>query len=94
MNTCQGCGIQKNLSALELYPYPEEDCICDDPVSPLFQLTCQPGGAFTGFRKEPWKQVTVCHECFHKLSPDMWISEECWVKLNPVVSFKDLDAQD
>ena len=92
MNKCLGCGVEKDMAKLEVYPYHEEDRICDEPVEPLFQLDCEPWEPHD--RDGPYKQVTVCHECFHKLSPDMWISSRCWEKLNPVVAFQDLPELD
>jgi hypothetical protein len=83
---CFGCGAQKDTDVLEASPYAEEDGIVDYPIGPLHVIDCQRGliGA------SEWKVVVVCHECFHKLDPDMWISENCWKSLNPVVPFEKL----
>lgn len=87
---CYGCGIDKDLSKDEVYPYPEEDRLTTDPVPPLFVFECQSEA------REPeggscYRAVVVCHECFHKLDPDMWIGEaSCWRPLNPVVPFEKL----
>jgi len=92
---CQGCGIEKDPTILEIYPYQEEDSICDDPIPPLFGFECQPGGhTHGGFKVGPYRKILVCHECFHKLSPDMWISQSCWESLNPVVPFDQLESAD
>lgn len=83
--SCHGCGVQKDPNVDVKYPYPEEDGITDEPVSPFFELECQPRND-----QQRWKKATVCHECFHKLSPDMWIGEWCWEAIKPVVAFNDL----
>jgi hypothetical protein len=82
---CYGCGITKNTAVMEPYPYPEEDHCSTRPMEPLFVLDCSPEAIGTGHRA-----VVVCHECFHKLDPDLWISEKCWRSLNPVVPFERL----
>ena len=81
---CMGCGVCKDLSQLEVYPYHEEDSICDDPITPILEVDCQP------YDYAPWKRVLVCHECFHRLSPDLWIHQWGWEKLNPVVPYHEL----
>jgi hypothetical protein len=85
---CLGCGTEKDTEVLETYPYPEDERLCDGEIEPLFVLECQAGGP--GFNDEPWRVVIVCHECFRKLDPDMWISENCWKSINPVVPFDKL----
>ncbi|RBP40565.1 hypothetical protein DES53_108272 [Roseimicrobium gellanilyticum] len=77
---CMACGVEKDPLKKEVHPYPE-DGIVDDPVSPLWMLECQ--GA-------DWRWVMVCHHCFHKLDPDMWISDRCWRSLNPITPFEKL----
>ncbi len=85
MQKCNSCGVEKDIKILELYPYPDEDCICDDPVPPLFEIDCQPTT-----KGQEWRNPSVCHECFHRLSPDMWINQKMWESLNPVVPFAEL----
>ncbi len=63
----------------EIYPYPDDGIIDDRPINPLMNIDCQGTG--------DWRVVTVCHSCFHKLDVDMWISERCWQKLNPITPF-------
>ena len=41
-----------------------------------------------------WRTVNVCSDCMERLDADMWISEECWVALNPVVPFDDLPLKE
>lgn len=79
---CLACGVEKDRSVKEVYPYAEEDGLIDDPIDPLMDIDCQ-GGA-------DWRRVTVCSECFHMLSPDMWISEAGWQSLNPATPFHQL----
>lgn len=79
---CYGCGIFKEVDNNELYPYPDEDGITDNPILPLFTLECQ--------TQSGYKAVVVCHECFHKLQPDLWIGENCWLSLNPIVPIANL----
>ena len=89
MIKCHGCGIEKDMSVLELYPFPEEDRNCDDPVPPIFKLDCKPWEPYKEFG---WKKVSVCHICFSKLDPDMWISSRCWNSINPITPFEELPA--
>lgn len=82
---CHGCGVEKDLTQKEVYPYPEDAIVTDRPVVPLYSLECEPtdeGGK--------WKHVMVCHHCFHKLEPDMWISERCWESISPQTAFDAL----
>ena len=79
---CLACGVEKDTSIKEVYPYPEDGLI-DEPVKPLMTLDCDGGGG-------DWRVVTVCHECFHKLDPDMWISDRCWLELHPITPFERL----
>lgn len=88
LHKCFGCGVEKDLGCLEVYPYPEDHRLCEEPLEPLFVLECQPGGP--GFGEGEWRAVVVCHECFRKLDPDMWISENCWKNINPVIPFDEL----
>lgn len=84
---CQACGVEKDTEAKETYPYSDDGIIDDEPIEPLFSgLHCQGGqGPVSG-----WRVVTVCHQCFHKLDVDMWISERCWEGLNPITPFEQL----
>jgi len=78
---CLACGIEKDTSAKEVYPFPDDGIIDDEPIQPLFDVHC---------RGAAWRVATVCHQCFHKLDPDMWISESGWSFLNPVTPFAQL----
>jgi len=83
---CLACGVEKDTSIKEVYPYPEDGLI-DDPIRPLFSdIHCEGG---IGYPSD-WRVVTVCHECFHKLNVDMWISDDCWLSLNPITPFEQL----
>lgn len=83
---CHGCGVEKDFKDKEKYPYPEDILFGDAQIDPLFQIDCQP----YKFNDAGWKRVTICHNCFHKLQPDMWISRDCWESINPVVPFNEL----
>ena len=78
---CLACGVEKDASTKEVYPYPD-DGFNDEPIDPLFSLECQSA--------KGWRVVTVCHQCCHRLQPDMWISEQCWQSLNPITPFEKL----
>lgn len=84
---CMGCGVVKDPKALELYPYPEDNSICDEPVPPLFEVDAEP---WDDVQTEDWRRVTVCHHCWRKLDADMWISSRCWKSIDPVTKFEDL----
>jgi hypothetical protein len=79
---CLACGVEKDTSVKEVYPYPDDGIITDEPIEPLMTMDCQGAG--------DWRVVTVCHACFHKLDVDMWISERCWLSLNPITPFEQL----
>lgn len=91
---CLACGIEKDMAVKEVYPYGEADHIISDPVDPLFELDCEGGPLNDGSGYSVYKRATVCHECFHKLRPDMWISQRCWELLSPITPFQDLPALD
>jgi hypothetical protein len=78
---CFGCGVEKDLEVWEVSPHHEEDGLCDEPLPPLFVVECGAG-----------QMAVVCHECFHTLSPDMWISRRCWESINPTIPFERLPA--
>jgi hypothetical protein len=86
---CQACGVEKDTENEEIYPYPDELDRFEDrkPIAPFLSLDCQ-GPSVDGVTD--WRVVTVCHDCFHRLDPDMWISDRCWLSLNPVTPFEQL----
>jgi hypothetical protein len=65
--------------------------MCDEMISPLLTIECEGEGGFGS--DNPFKVVTVCHRCFEKLDPDMWISENCWNSLNPVTPYDMLPVR-
>ena len=83
---CLACGVEKDISVKEVYPYPEDGLI-EDPIDPLSTIDCE--GPRIGDVKD-WRVVTVCHHCFHRLNPDQWISDKCWASLKPVTPFEQL----
>lgn len=86
IKNCLGCGVEKDDETKEKYPYPNEGYITDEAIEPFFILECEG-------TKADWRLVRVCHECFHKLDPDMWISKKCWDSIIPVVPFEQLPAK-
>jgi hypothetical protein len=86
---CQVCLVPKDTDKKEVYPY-EEDHIIGDPIDPLMELDVQPDLDPQGNPLGLWRRIEVCHECFHKLSPDMWISEEGLRRVGCKTAFTDL----
>lgn len=83
---CQACGVEKDTEVKEVYPYPN-DGVTDGPIGPFFTLDCQ------GPRLDEisdWREAKCCHNCFHKVDADMWISLHRWQSLNPSVPFEKL----
>jgi hypothetical protein len=85
---CNVCGIEKDMNILEKYPWAEEEGITKRPIEPLLNIDCQPGGV--GFEEKNWKNVTLCHSCWHKLEPDMWTCQEHYKALNPIIPYDEL----
>jgi hypothetical protein len=56
----------------------------------LLNIDCQPGGGGVGFEEKNWKNVTLCHSCWHKLEPDMWTCQEHYKALNPIIPYDEL----
>ena len=83
---CLACGVEKDTEVEEVYPYPEEDRFVDEPIPPLLSTDCESWDS----PDKRWRRATVCHECYHKLQPDMWISDRCWKNLDPVTPFEQL----
>ena len=83
---CLACGVEKDTSVKEVYPYPDDGIIDDEPIEPLMSIDCQGGIG----HPSDWRVVTVCHDCFHKLDVDMWISDRCCQRLNPITPFEQL----
>ena len=79
---CMGCGVDKDLDQPEISLHAEEDGLVSFPICPLMVLECSsPSG---------WRAAVVCHECFHRLEVDMWISDRCWASIDPTVPFDQL----
>ena len=85
---CFSCGNDKDLSVEVVYPYPEDGSLCDSPIPQLLTIECQ------GRDNKGYRMVAMCHNCWHKLETnrgiDMWIGEDCWESLNPVMPFANL----
>jgi len=84
---CLACGVEKDPAQKELYPY-DDGQVQDEPIAPLYRLDVQ-GPAIPNHPMgySEYRETVVCHECFHRLEPDMWISEECWKRLSPVTPY-------
>lgn len=79
MSHCHVCLVEKDMNVKEVYPYPEDERLITEPIEPLLQLDVQP--FLVENEKHDWRSVMVCHACFKRLDPDMWISDECLVKV-------------
>jgi hypothetical protein len=84
---CFGCGVVKDTGVNEYYTAGDELCT-DKPIPPLVVIECEPN------REDPvqteCRAVVVCHECFHRINPDMWIDRAIWESINPVTPFDKL----
>ena len=88
---CFGCDVEKDTEVLEISPFAEEDGLTDEPIDPLMVLDCQgPRIPNDPNNYSEFRMVVVCHACFHKLSPDMWIGKTCWETINPKVPYDKL----
>ena len=83
---CDSCGVEKDESAQEIYPF-EEDGVIETPIEPFFDVDVRGGGA-PG--EGDWRVARMCHQCFHDFSVDMWITEDCWTRSGPDVAFEQL----
>lgn len=86
---CFGCGVQKDTDIKELYT-PDDRLVRDQPIEPLFVLSCEGRGAHSG----AWRAAVACHACFARLDVDHWISSDCWAKISPRVAFSELPPVD
>lgn len=92
---CLACGADKDLTKKEFYPYEREGIVQDEAIDPLLMLDCQ-GPRIPDHPKGycEFRVTLVCHVCFHKLSPDMWISKRCWEQLAPMTPYEKLPVLD
>jgi hypothetical protein len=84
LQSCPCCLAVKDIDVKEVYPFPEEVRFIEDPIDPLLELDVQPAG------DGEWRRIRVCHQCFSKLDPDMWISEHCLKSIGCKTPFTDL----
>ena len=88
---CFGCNLEKDSEILEVSPFADEDGLTNEPIEPLLILDCQgPQIPNDPNHYSEFRQVVVCHSCFHKLSPDMWISKSCWESISPYIPYEKL----
>ena len=78
---CLACGVVKDTTVKEIYPYPDNAIVTDVPIGPLFAIDCH---------GPDWRVAIVCHECMHRLDPDLWINDVMWSSLAPVTPFAKL----
>jgi hypothetical protein len=90
---CFSCGAEKDLSVKIHYPYEEDHISTDALVPQLFTVECQ-GQKDNPDNSWDFRMAVMCHECFHRLETnggiDMWIGQQHWKFLNPVVPFDNL----
>ncbi len=84
IKSCQACGVEKDMDIKEVM---EGENYSKTPTEPLFEIDCQPHD----FGDSDWRRVLVCHKCYERLSPDMWISRRCWETLKPLIPFEQLE---
>ena len=82
---CPCCLVEKDMDIKEVYPFPEDEHLIETPIDPLLELDVQPNS-----EEGLWRRITVCHQCFRKLQPDMWISENCLLQIGCKTPFTDL----
>ena len=85
---CFACGAEKDLTLKAVYPY-EGDCLTTEvPIPQLLVIDCQ---SRVGHE---YRMAVMCQECWHRLEMnggiDMWIGQECWESLKPVIPFERL----
>lgn len=87
MVKCHVCGIEKDPSVKEFYPYEEDNIVTDRPTSPVCSIDVE---GYDGYDR----RATICNECWHRLcvmdAVDLWLSEKIWETLNPVTPFNQL----
>lgn len=81
---CQACGKEKDTDVNEVYPYPEDYYFDNVPIPPLFDMELE-------LLDGTFRKVDICHECFHKIQPDMWIGFNEWESLQPVTPTGSLE---
>lgn len=79
---CFACGIEKDMDILESSEFNPDFGYTNQLRAPIFVLDVDGPNEF--------RQTLVCHTCFIKLDPDMWISKKCWDTLNPKIQYHKL----
>ncbi len=83
---CMACGIDRDMSI-------KERCVdgkifhSDALLDPIQFIDCE-----RNLYPYPsdWRTISVCVQCFTRLEPDIWVSENCWKSLDPVTPFEKL----
>ncbi len=89
LKTCPVCLTIKDTEVKEVYPFPDDHIVLH-PIDPLMEMDVQPDDCDTG----KWRRIAVCHQCYHRLQPDMWISEECLRQVQCKTPFTELPLLD
>jgi len=82
---CFACRAERDPHGRAMYPYPEDYIDTEKSVPQLLVLECEGEAEF--------RVAVVCHDCFHKLDPDMWVSKRCWESLRPHVPYDQLPEE-
>jgi len=56
-----------------------------EPIDALIELEVE-----DAFPDNPFRKILVCHHCYHKLRPDMWISKGCLEMIGCKTPFEKL----
>lgn len=82
---CSSCGIKKDPEIKEIYPFPDDGIVDDKAIGPLIRIKVA---------GHPFRIASVCHQCFHKLDPDMWISQAQWESEPRRIVFENLPPEE
>lgn len=86
---CFCCGVEKDTEVYELNTQ-DDSLIQDQPIPPLFVLEC---ARTISASVTDWRITIVCHGCYFRLQPDMWISDSMWTAAKPKLVFEDLPRE-
>jgi hypothetical protein len=98
---CWACGVEKDMAKPEHPPEELRERLVNKPIGPLFIIDCDgPVRLPEGARGEAMARllnhavesyvVVVCMPCFYRLDVDMWISDDCWRRVEAKVPFEQL----
>jgi hypothetical protein len=87
---CFGCNVEKDTEVLEVSPFADEDGLTNEPIGPFFVLDVQGPIPNDPNNYSEFRMTVVCHNCFHALEPDMWISKNGWDNIHPTIPYDRL----